>query len=379
MCGITGYYTEGKNVKEAKSHLSDLLTASASRGVDAAGIGYIEGGQLEVIKQAVSAGEFVASREYKRFTKEKNPQILIGHTRQSTKGKEQENKNNHPIFTKSGLAVVHNGILTNDEDIFREYKLDRDAEVDSEVIVKLVDYFYRKQKTPNIIKAIQKATKAIRGGLAFAIIDQSQPNLYLVASDNPLHLAYHIPTGIIYFASTEYILKAALLGERTYYNFFTQKTGRKDYIFEELENDTGVEISAKKIKIFEIERPSLYTYPSRGGVGSWRKDYEETGRGIWRLKKRKAKGHITEASDIIPIQKPSKYTNSALITRANAIYQRLVGYYFESEAEENKLEQEYRRILDTLKTRKFPIPYYLENAKHLSNSQLTLTSKEVKK
>ena len=62
---------------------------------------------------------------------------MIFHTRLKTQGEAANNMNNHPLFTKKGVAIVHNGIINNDKEIFGRHEK-RDAEVDSEAILSIL-------------------------------------------------------------------------------------------------------------------------------------------------------------------------------------------------------------------------------------------------
>ena len=68
---------------------------------------------------------------------------LVGHNRLATKGSEKDNANNHP-FENNTCVIVHNGVLTNDDALAREYNLVYQEQTDSAVIPALIESFMDK-------------------------------------------------------------------------------------------------------------------------------------------------------------------------------------------------------------------------------------------
>src|ERR1035438_2490934 len=87
---------------------------------------FIKGNNLIVDKSPIHSSAFVKSKEWQDL---ELPKIMIMHTRMKTQGSEQNSNNNHPLYNKEGMALVHNGIIHNDHEIFG--KNQRDGEVDS--------------------------------------------------------------------------------------------------------------------------------------------------------------------------------------------------------------------------------------------------------
>ena len=126
----------------------------------------------------------------------------IGHTRWATHGEPNET-NAHPHCSDDRNVVgVHNGIIENYQEL-RE-KLVRKgysfySQTDTEVAVKLVDYYYKKyEHTP--IDAINHAMVRIRGSYAFAFMFKDYPGeIYAARKDNPMIIG--IAGGETYLAS----------------------------------------------------------------------------------------------------------------------------------------------------------------------------------
>ena len=185
MCGIVGY----TGMHSAAPVLLDGLSKLEYRGYDSAGIAVRDGEkQAEVIK---------AKGRLKKLIDKTNggdsvPGTCgIGHTRWATHGEPSEN-NAHPHMSDDGNVVaVHNGIIENYQEL--KDKLIRNgytfySETDTEVAVKLVDYYYKKYEgTP--VDALTHAMVRIRGSYALAIMFKEYPEeIYVARKDSPMIL-----------------------------------------------------------------------------------------------------------------------------------------------------------------------------------------------
>ena len=185
MCGIVGFTGH----RQAAPVLLDGLAKLEYRGYDSAGIAVRDGdadvevikakGRLKVLAEKTNDGETVKGT------------CGIGHTRWATHGEPSEN-NAHPHKSDDGNVVaVHNGIIENYQEL--KDKLVRKgytfySETDTEVAVKLVDYYYKKYEgTP--VDAINHALVRIRGSYALAMMFQDYPEeIYVARKDSPMIL-----------------------------------------------------------------------------------------------------------------------------------------------------------------------------------------------
>jgi glucosamine--fructose-6-phosphate aminotransferase (isomerizing) len=223
MCGIVGF----TGCHQAAPILLDGLSKLEYRGYDSAGIAVRDGeGETEVIK---------AKGRLKTNDGESVPGTCgIGHTRWATHGEPSEN-NAHPHVSDDGNVVaVHNGIIENYQEL--KDKLLRKgyafySETDTEVAVKLVDYYYKKYEgTP--VDAINHAMVRIRGSYALAIMFKDYPEeIYVARKDSPMilgvsdgesYVASDVPAILKYTRNVYYIgnLEMARVrkGEITFYN-----------------------------------------------------------------------------------------------------------------------------------------------------------------
>ena len=228
MCGIVGFTEE----HQAAPILLDGLSRLEYRGYDSAGLAVRDGekqpevirakGRLKVLAEKTDNGAAVLGT------------CGIGHTRWATHG-EPSVTNSHPHMSDDGNVIaVHNGIIENYQEL--KDKLIRKgyvfhSETDTEVAVKLVDYYYKKYEgTP--VDAINHAMVRIRGSYALAILFQEYPEeIYVARKDSPMilgisdgesYIASDVPAILKYTRNVYYIgnLEMARVrkGEITFYN-----------------------------------------------------------------------------------------------------------------------------------------------------------------
>lgn len=228
MCGIVGFTGE----HQAAPILLDGLSRLEYRGYDSAGLAVRDGekqpevirakGRLKVLAEKTDNGAAVSGT------------CGIGHTRWATHG-EPSVTNSHPHMSDDGNVIaVHNGIIENYQEL--KDKLIRKgyvfhSETDTEVAVKLVDYYYKKYEgTP--VDAINHAMVRIRGSYALAILFQEYPEeIYVARKDSPMilgisdgesYIASDVPAILKYTRNVYYIgnLEMARVrkGEITFYN-----------------------------------------------------------------------------------------------------------------------------------------------------------------
>ncbi|MCD8023307.1 MAG: glutamine--fructose-6-phosphate aminotransferase, partial [Lachnospiraceae bacterium] len=183
MCGIVGYIGD----RQAAPILLDGLSKLEYRGYDSAGIAVRNEadepvivrakGRLRVLSEKTNEGAAVPGT------------CGIGHTRWATHGEPSE-KNAHPHASDNmDVVAVHNGIIENYQEL--KDKLTRKgytfySGTDTEVAVKLIDYYYKKYKV-GPIDALAKAMVRIRGSYALVVLFRDYPNeIYAARKDSPM-------------------------------------------------------------------------------------------------------------------------------------------------------------------------------------------------
>ncbi|CCZ40667.1 glucosamine--fructose-6-phosphate aminotransferase [isomerizing] [Clostridium sp. CAG:122] len=228
MCGIVGFI--GKH--QAAPILLDSLSKLEYRGYDSAGLAVRNGdADIEVVK---AKGRLKVLAEKTNDGKAMQGTCGIGHTRWATHGEPSET-NAHPHHSDDGNVVaVHNGIIENYQEL--RDKLTKKgyefySQTDTEVAVKLIDYYYKKYEgTP--VDAINHAMIRIRGSYALAVMFKEYPEeIYVARKDSPMilatangesYVASDVPAILSYARNVYYIgnLEIGRLraGEITFYN-----------------------------------------------------------------------------------------------------------------------------------------------------------------
>lgn len=228
MCGIVGF----TGTKPAAPILLDGLAKLEYRGYDSAGIAVRDGEkEAEVIKEK---GKLKVLAEMTNHGKAVKGTCGIGHTRWATHG-EPSAINAHPHSSDDGNVIaVHNGIIENYQEqreklIKKGYTFK--SQTDTEVAVKLIDYYYKKY-SQQPIEAIVRAMVRIRGSYALCVMFKDFPGeIYCARKDSPMiigiadgesYVASDVPAILKYTRNVYYIgnMEIAKLekGNVTFYN-----------------------------------------------------------------------------------------------------------------------------------------------------------------
>jgi glucosamine 6-phosphate synthetase-like amidotransferase/phosphosugar isomerase protein len=151
---------------------------------------------LYYAKEALPADDFI-KRNISFIPKHTRTALL--HTRYATKGSPENPDNNHPIIVPS-IIGVHNGHISNDDEVFAELGVERIAEVDSEAIFQLL---------ANSMDPVE-VLPTLEGRAAIAWYELNDPSTMHLArlSGSPLWVG-HTPNGSLVFASTRGLLTTA--------------------------------------------------------------------------------------------------------------------------------------------------------------------------
>ncbi|MBQ6272443.1 MAG: glutamine--fructose-6-phosphate transaminase (isomerizing) [Clostridiales bacterium] len=192
MCGIVGY----TGSQPAAPILLDGLKKLEYRGYDSAGVAVLNEGTIKVDKVS---GRIANLCELTDDGKNCPGMIGIGHTRWATHGAPTDT-NAHPHLSNDGrFAIVHNGIIENyislrEELISKGYHFD--SETDTEVIVHLIEMYYK----GDLRRAVIKTSARLSGSYALGVICTDKPDTIVVAREaSPLILG--VGAGENFFAS----------------------------------------------------------------------------------------------------------------------------------------------------------------------------------
>ncbi|HOW28871.1 MAG TPA: hypothetical protein PK876_10285 [Elusimicrobiota bacterium] len=221
MCGIFGIYSKSESDLTPEG-FSDLLTSlflfSESRGKEAAGMAISVGDRMDILKAPIPAHSLVKQKDYSDLlsrsvaerrsqNRSSSPLIAIGHSRLVTNGALEDNHNNQPLSRES-LAVVHNGIIVNDEHLWETHEgLKRHLLVDTEVLIAILEDHLANGC------AMQEATNRlyseIEGSATIALIKRGG-GLLLATNTGSLYHSQNTGESLTVFASEEYILSKAI-------------------------------------------------------------------------------------------------------------------------------------------------------------------------
>jgi glucosamine--fructose-6-phosphate aminotransferase (isomerizing) len=190
MCGIVG----AVSTRNIVPILVEGLKRLEYRGYDSCGVAVHQGGGL---KRARSTAR-VAELEAHIATDGVAGGTGIAHTRWATHGAPAVH-NAHPHFSNDRIALVHNGIIENHDELRAElqgkgYRFD--SQTDTEVIAHLVHHLY----DGDLFDAVQQAVKRLKGAYAIAVFSRDEPQRVVGAREgSPLVLG--VGQGEVFLAS----------------------------------------------------------------------------------------------------------------------------------------------------------------------------------
>lgn len=225
MCGIIGYLGKINGIKILLNGLKMLQ----NRGYDSAGISFLNEQDINVLKYASEDTNNSISRLYNETKDLESVFNGIAHTRWATHGPKTD-INAHPHTDYYGtFSLVHNGIIENYQEIKDflindGYKFKSDT--DTEVIVNLLSYFYRSEKS--LIKAIEYTSQKLEGTWAVLVISKENPDLQIIMKNgSPLLLGKN---------SDGYIITSELSGFQNLVDEYISIKNKSFFIIDKKDN-----------------------------------------------------------------------------------------------------------------------------------------------
>ena len=217
MCGIFGVIASEQATVKTKSFqrvVKELFVLSESRGREAAGVAVLHDDSICVHKDSIPASLMIKTRGYREifqkiFSKQKSKTVssvaVIGHSRLVTNGLQGIDLNNQP-FVRDNIIGVHNGIVVNDDELWCQHsELKRYADVDTEIILALIDFY--KSHGVSVVEAVRKTFLEIEGEASIATLFADLN--FLVLATNTGSIYYHLDKeqNMLVFASESFILE----------------------------------------------------------------------------------------------------------------------------------------------------------------------------
>jgi len=171
MCGIVGSAAR----RDILPVLVEGLKRLEYRGYDSCGVAAIAGGGLRRLRSVARVADLAAQISRQRLKAETG----IAHTRWATHGA-PVTRNAHPIFSRGEIAVVHNGIIENHDELRAELQAKGyvfETQTDTEVIAHLIHSLHKN----GLLDAVRRAVKRLAGAYAIAAVSRHEPH-YVVGA-----------------------------------------------------------------------------------------------------------------------------------------------------------------------------------------------------
>ncbi len=166
MCGIVGAAAR----RDIVPVLIEGLRRLEYRGYDSCGVAALANGGLARIRSVARVADLAGQVAAQALSAETG----IAHTRWATHGA-PVTRNAHPIVSRGEIALVHNGIIENFEELRAELRrrgYEFETQTDTEVVAHLVHSCYR----GSLLEAVRKATGRLVGAYAIAVLAKGEPH-----------------------------------------------------------------------------------------------------------------------------------------------------------------------------------------------------------
>jgi glucosamine--fructose-6-phosphate aminotransferase (isomerizing) len=177
MCGIVGAAAR----RDIVPVLIEGLRRLEYRGYDSCGLALVDKQKLDLVR-TVSRVEDLAKK-----AGQTSGETGIAHTRWATHGA-PATENAHPLVSRGEIAVVHNGIIENHDELRAELQAKGyrfDSQTDTEVIAHLVHSLDQ----GDLPEAVRRAARRLKGAYAIAVVSKKQSNTVVGArAGSPLVL-----------------------------------------------------------------------------------------------------------------------------------------------------------------------------------------------
>jgi len=191
MCGIVGAVAQ----RDVADILVEGLRRLEYRGYDSAGVATIDQqNQLASVKRLGKVQELAQALQDSSL----NGGTGIAHTRWATHGSPSE-VNAHPHLSNNTIAVVHNGIIENHDELrtrLQSLGYEFISQTDTEVITHLVHH--ELETSTSLLEAVQKTVKQLEGAYGTVVMDARDKDRIVVArSGSPLVIGYGLGENFI--------------------------------------------------------------------------------------------------------------------------------------------------------------------------------------
>ena len=176
MCGIVGAIA----ARDIVPVLIEGLRRLEYRGYDSAGVAVLNGsdhlkrvrtvGKVQKLQDAIDASPTTGH-------------LGVAHTRWATHGVPSE-RNAHPHISEDGLAIVHNGIIENHDELREELRglgYTFTSETDTEVIAHRIHHHLK--RVGELFKAVRATVAELEGAYALAVVSEADRERIILARE----------------------------------------------------------------------------------------------------------------------------------------------------------------------------------------------------
>lgn len=190
MCGIFGIISTAPVLKH---DLNVLVNHAQQRGKDSSGLLFYDSQ-----KYRASRADYPILRllhEVKPYSSS----TVMGHSRLITNGL----GDNQPVI-RGGIALIHNGIVVNEEEVWKSLDLKRQLQIDSEAIIGVaLERLSAGERVENLSREILDTCK---GTISAALIVPELGKICLFSNNGSLYVGKH-RSNSFYFSSERYPLE----------------------------------------------------------------------------------------------------------------------------------------------------------------------------
>ena len=175
MCGIIGAVA----ARNAVPILMEGLRRMEYRGYDSAGVAVLDQQGLQRLRAVGKVKALQASLDAAPIS----GAVGIAHTRWATHGV-PTTENAHPHMSRDSIAIVHNGIIENHEELRTELKslgYGFTSETDTEVVAHRIHHHL--SASSGLFEAVRKTVAELQGAFALAVISESDPDCLVIARE----------------------------------------------------------------------------------------------------------------------------------------------------------------------------------------------------
>jgi hypothetical protein len=224
MCGIFGILADHHaelDIRVVRKMTDRLFLLSESRGKESAGIAVKNDDTqtISVLKRSIPASHLIKSKGYDHFFSTAIPSSssvrpeapskgafsIIAHARLVTNGTQENTHNNQPVI-KNGCVLIHNGIVTNVNELWERHpELQREFEVDTEVLGALIRSGLNRGLS--LERAIAEMFNEMEGAASLAVLFDDRHSAILATNTGSMYYALNREQTMLVFASERSILQ----------------------------------------------------------------------------------------------------------------------------------------------------------------------------